>query len=763
MNNIDELLKQMSKSKPVDFPFNDREIKSIFEKIDIEKKPFFIRYKGILAMSILATIVLIFISSIIWNSDKPNEQKQSQIIQQIQDKSNKIVSNEINSISKSPMMNSKVNKNSDFAIRKNENNGIHFETNLKSENTKKEELSSNNHIETENSKKEDLSSDYQIETEKVNLTFNFAPDTTQKDDLDSIDVLILNEEELNSINIKKVDCGYLFMTESSYPDYNIKNLDEILSLGYPKKGIARMIHLVNDSDKIQLSIIKNPDWSMDETPGIFPVLLNLHQGNGGRTMFISTSFGSNITKIPYIVPNNIIITGKLLNDIRKKIEPETEISSIKVYYNKIENKDLKFSVPIFLKVKSGIRTNYIMVTYLATENLIKLLPKRYKRENYDSKLNNLQLNSDLNKIRNQFQNSIAGLGDICDKLNSTKQNNSIEQSKEIKQISSIEKINLTSEEAEKVGIHFNGDTISCLFEDYINKDIIPSQGIEMISNMYGYDTTKAFILLKSNPSMFKYPNDDEHKINIMPTKYDGWDYNVWSEKAAIGIIYNTTRKVNGNTYSSTNLQISQSPLLKSDSSLNEYLEFDKIVKQDSTGKYKPIVNNLLPINISWEQILGKDTIFHQADFWYYIDKKFASNLPERYKIPILKELDIISKVDDGSLTPEDACKGLDGEVSYFGICKPLNNIANEIFIYPNPLTNNNLNLKFMLRNENYLAIELYNYDGKYLATLKDFTIFNKGMNNLSFELPDKIGAGVYFITLSDNRGNKAIEKFIKVK
>lgn len=763
MNNIDELLKQMSKSKPVDFPFNDSEIKSIFEKLDIEKKPFFIRYKGILTMGILATIVLIFISSIIWNADKPIEHKQSLVNQQIQDKSNKIESNEINSISKSQMMNSKANKNSDLAIRKNEINGISFATNLKSENTKIEELSSDNQIKSENTKKEELSLNTQIETEKVNLTFNFAPDTTKKDDLDSIDVLILNEDELNSINIKKVDCGYLFLTESTYPDFNTKNLNEILSLGYPQRGLVRNIHLVNDSDKIQLSIIKNPDWSMGETPGIFPAYLNLHRGNGGKTMFISTSFGSCITKIPYIVPNNKIITGKLLNDIRKKIGPETEISSIKVYFNKNENKDLKFSVPIFLKIKSDMRTNYIMVTYLATENLMKLLPNRYKRDNYDSKLNNLQLNSDLKKIQNLFQNSIAELGNICDKFKPTQLNTEKEQSEDIKQISGIEKINLTAEEAEKVGIHFSGDTISCMFEDYINKDIIPSQGIEMISNIYGYDTTKSFLLLKSNPSIFKYPNADEHKINIKPTKYDSWDYNVWSEKAAIGIIYKTTRRFNGNTYNSTNLKISQSPLLKADSSLNEYLEFDKIVKQDSTGKYKPIVNNLLPINISWEQIMGKDTIFHQADFWYYINKKFAANLPDRYKIPILKELDIISKVDDGSLTPEDACKGLDGEVSYFGICKPLNNITNDIFIYPNPLINNNLNLKFTLRNENYLAIELYNYDGKYLATLKDFTIFNKGINNLNFELPDKIGAGVYFITLSDNRGNKAIEKFIKVK
>ncbi|MDT3740950.1 MAG: T9SS type A sorting domain-containing protein [Candidatus Kapabacteria bacterium] len=606
-----------------------------------------------------------------------------------------------------------------------------------------------------------------LDTNKVksinnNITIDYTTKDTEKVDIDSIEVLVLTDDELEKINIKKVDCGYLFLTELVFPDLT-NNISGLESYGYPKQGLARAVYLVTDSFRFQLDYLKNPNWEMTKSLGIFPVGLNLYRADSNKQSYLASSFGYGLFKTPKIIHNNQIISGRLLSDLRKIFDRREIVNSIKIYFNKQENENLKASIPIFLKVNSDISSGYIILKYLATRNFISLLPKRYKFDNYNHLFSHQLEYFDANEINNQFHNAVFELGNACKHNSLVKSNLQNKEPKEIKQIAGIEKLFLTTKEAEKIGISKNGDTLSTLFEDYINKDDIPFGGLEMISKMYNYDTTKQNILFKSNPYIIINNFQGERGIKIQPNIYTGWDYSIWSDIAAVGMMYQSVKIAKGVQASTVVIsQISQSPLLKADSINDGYIEIDNIVKRDSMGNYKPLLWNLLPVRIEWKEYEGSDTISNNVDFWFYISRKFAELLPDRYKIPILKELDIISRVEDGLISPDDACKELKGEVSYLGVCKLKNDLFISLNIYPNPVTSNQINIGFSLKAENRLKFELYNYDGKFIGTLKDFSDYTLGNIQLNMPLPET-GQGVYFLNISDDKGSSVNEKFIKLK
>jgi hypothetical protein len=718
MKDLDKLFDDISKTEIPPFPLSDTSIRNSLSEIDKNKKFKFVNKKGILIMSILSALIIItlnltFMQNLVNTDDSPRKADYSNSLEAKQ--------------SHSPQDNS----SSDEDL-----------------------LSGSNSYE--------LKSSDNSRTDKTDIRFHYYAKETKKENIDSIDVLVLSDEELERINIKRVDCGYLFLTESIYPTHDPRKFKNINEYGYPKRGMVRMIQLVNDTGVSQVSILRNPDWDMTKSPGIFPEVLRIHNGDGDYIRFSILSFGTSLIKIPKIIPNNSIIGDDIQTELRKKLGPDGEVNSIKVYFDATQNKDLKGAIPVFLRVKYSRTTNYMIVSYLATENFIKMLPERYKRTHHNHLFNDLQEDIDLVKINNQFQKAVSEIGNVCEKSPASNESLKNKEANEIQQIAGIEKLILTFEEAEKIGINRSGDRLSCNFEDYVNRENIPPGGLEMVSEMYGYDTTKSNLLLKSKPYLNMFDRDER---NIMgePETYTGWDYEVWSEKAVVCITYQSIKIKDGEKSHTTIVtRISQSPLLKSDSTFGGYIDMENIIKLDSLGKYKPLYWKLIPVHFSWEEYENGDTIQNQVDFWYHVSEKFAQLLPERYRTPILNELDIISQVEDGSLSPDNACEALKGEISYLGICKLYNELFKSISLYPNPMTDDVLQIRFSLKANCKLKFELYNYDGKYIATLKDFANYTKGNNQISLQISNS-EQSVYFIKISDDKGNSAIEKLIKFK
>ena len=816
MKDLDKLFDDISKTELPEFPFNDSEIRKSLTNIDKQKKINIFNKRGVIVMSI-SSILIVFVSLMLMQNTE-NQKSINQVDAKIKSESNinktENIENEIKDFSLESGENKhRINSTNpdEFASNDNSSINIHDITNSPFDNTinidtelskikdashtKHETLTLKQETDKPNNRlrngfnsiekmQNNLTSEEReklnkhlgidpidtniVKNVKGNITIHYNNKDLQKDEIDSVDVLVLSDDELERINVKKVDCGYLFLTESIYPTYNPSHFKDISQYGYPKKGIVRMLQLINDSDKIELSVIRNPDWNMSLSPGIFPECLRMHRGDSSRRTFQTTSFGTSVinsfgsNKILKEINNNQIYTDKLQTDLRKALEPNGKVSSIKVFYNKTENPNINAGVPVFLRVSSEQRTNYIIVTYLATENFMNLLPDRYKRPSHNKSFENLLNNTDLGLIHKQFVDAVAEIKEPCNF--SQPQLLSKPEVKEIKQIAGIEKLTLSFQEAEKIGIFKNGDTISCFMEEYINIDNVPPGGLKMINEVFGYDTTKQHLLLKSTASTIMYNSDENTKgIKVKPVPYTGWNYNIWSVKAAVGVIYQSVMRLNGIISNQVTMtQISQSPFLLSDSTIDAYIDVDKILAKDSLGKYKSLIYNLLPVNYTWDEYNGDDTIRYDVDFWFYVSKEFAELLPERYRSPILNELEIISRVEDGSLAPDDACKALKGDISYLGLCRMNNDILSHLSLYPNPVTDNSLNISLTPKSNCKLKIELYNYEGKYISTLKNFENYSPYKNSIPLSLGD-IGQGVYILYISDEKGNSVTEKFVKIK
>ncbi|MBX3042377.1 MAG: T9SS type A sorting domain-containing protein [Candidatus Kapabacteria bacterium] len=772
MKDLDRLFDDISKTNLPEFPFNDSEIRKTLTNIDKQKKTNIFNKRGVVVMSIFSSILIVFVSLMMI-------QNTTDIVS-----NNEVLSN-FNSIQVAPE--SKINISEQNQVKNIASNDTPKSPRKQIENSEKNDEPNNTNRNGFNSIEKMQKNLTSEEREKLNkhlgidpidtniaknvngnITIHYYKKDLPKDELDSIDVLVLSDDELERINIRKVDCGYLFLTESIYPSYNLNQFKDIPKYMYPDKGIVRMLHLVNDSNKFQLSYLKNPDWDMSLSPGIFPECLRMHRGDSTGTTYSTTSFGTSVinsfgsNKILKDIINNYVYTGKLQSDLRKILGPDGKVSSIKIYYDKTKNPNINAGVPVFLRVNTEERTNYIIVTYLATENFINLLPDRYKRSSHNKSFENLLSNIDQGLIHKQFVDAVAEIKEPCNF--SQPQLLSKPEVKEIKQIAGIEKLTLSFEEAEKIGIFKKGDTISCSMEEYINIDNVPPGGLKMINEVFGYDTTKQHLLLKSTASSIMYNSDENTKgIRVKPVRYSGWDYTIWSEKAALGVIYQSVMSLNGIISNQVTMtQISQSPFLLSDTTNDDYIDVDKILTKDSLGKYKPLIHNLLPVNFHWEEYNGDDTIRYDVDIWFYVSKEFAELLPERYRTPILNELEIISRVEDGSLSPDDACKALKGEISYLGVCKLSNNLLESLNIYPNPLSGDNINISFAPKRNCNLRFELYSHEGKFISTLSESKSYSTYINSLNFNVGN-ISQGIYFISISDDKGNVVNEKFVKVK
>ena len=135
-------------------------------------------------------------------------------------------------------------------------------------------------------------------------------------------------------------------------------------------------------------------------------------------------------------------------------------------------------------------------------------------------------------------------------------------------------------------------------------------------------------------------------------------------------------------------------------------------------------------------------------------------LPERYRTPILRELEIMEQIKRGELPPEMACEALKGEKSYLGICTANNPEIKNLQVYPNPVTEKTIHVKFKLDKKTKLTIALYKPNGEFVDNLNDANReYNADNYWITFQKPN-LENGVYMLSIADDNGNRAIRKII---
>ncbi len=589
-------------------------------------------------------------------------------------------------------------------------------------------------------------------------------DDTDDINKDQIPILRLTEEELKKLDIYLSDEGIKFTVESKFEEHKYSDFDvkDLKDKGYPESMENPIIKIKRYTKDYQIEweLLPYNGWDLNRSTRYMPIgqdyLWRSYDGKFGSFRkdfqqnpliepqswrFVLTSI-RNITKV---YSSNIldIGTSKIEGfDIAKS--EYFDVSYINDQYNTIINSFIP--VYIFNKIKTG--NEHHILWFAPTEELIERLPERYQ----DMILNRYDLIEDNYIVPDDVKLAFEK------KWKKDKEQKDDELDFVPKRIAGIEKLELTWDELKKIGIRIeDGKLVSNGQEWYFTKN--KERGYLKILREKKYPTNidSGIFRIKSMIDTISFELSHEK-----PLKYENWDMKNGAEifPVAITILHNNMGYTDENGQvskfvRSTEYVEDKNPLL------DKYADTDDLLYNGNHG-FQSKLKLLIPVNIKFGEHIVKDSSKYKnatINYWFFATEEFVELLPDRYRIPIMKELKMISNVEEGSMSYEDACSALKGE-SYFGLCTMESENIKNLKIYPNPSFDGEFNLKFDLLKTCKLSFDVYSTDGEKIANIDG--MLHHEMNDLVLvlELGDSISNGVYLLSISTDIGDMITTKII---
>ena len=202
---------------------------------------------------------------------------------------------------------------------------------------------------------------------------------------------------------------------------------------------------------------------------------------------------------------------------------------------------------------------------------------------------------------------------------------------------------------------------------------------------------------------------------------------------------------------------------ESDSNNKKIIDDDLKIREQSlnTSSMRLLTNYLIPVKIMvpyFDNPVTKHKINHTI--WFLPNEEFLNALPDSIGNLLRKELDAIKKVESGEMQPDQACKGLIPEETFFEVCKIASENIKMVDVIPNPVTND-ANLKFILLEDRYVSISIHDQNGNFVKNVLDWEKLNNGEQNYHLDL-NGLPAGTYIINITTDKSEKVVKRFIKI-
>jgi hypothetical protein len=196
--------------------------------------------------------------------------------------------------------------------------------------------------------------------------------------------------------------------------------------------------------------------------------------------------------------------------------------------------------------------------------------------------------------------------------------------------------------------------------------------------------------------------------------------------------------------------------------LDKYADTDDLLYNGNQG-FQSKLKLLIPVNIKFGEHNVKDSSKYKnatINYWFFATEEFVELLPERYRTPIMKELKMITSVENGNMSYEEACSALKGE-SYFGLCNMESENIKNLKIYPNPSYDGKYRVEFDVLNKCSVNYILYSVDGDIIAKINDMNFVSEILGfGLTFDFNKVAGNGVYLFTIISDKGDMITTKII---
>lgn len=820
MKNIDKILENAKNQNIGECPFSDKEIRNFVLGAEIPQINHSPKIKGLKTMSITGLILSVFTGVFLLTTDNsPDTAKHNAAKQAAKAKVTQATQNSNNNSNK-------------FAASDAGNDDLPRQF---ADNTKSTASKADNKID-----------------ENVVL---YLCDTSKADAY--VDFVIPNEEEMKKFHIYKTDCGFTILTLQEYSLYNeaLNNRDEIKNAGYPPTGNCLKFITNNKGYLVDADVVKYENWDMKSSKGIYPYYIGVYQHKVIEryecNRYCKTGMDLNILE-----QNTIIEVGQYqrfnekLHDYFFPNDSDTkklkEVKSIRAYYSSKKTPQYKYYIPVLVKVENkGNYTGYGIILYPTTTNFKNLLPEKYKNiKVYDDGFTKLDKNSDISKISNAVNSTVASSANLCPDIKFMKPFDTTPNP----DLAGLKYLTLDKRTLEKLGVYITDSTIVNTYDQKIDidKKVMTEERLKNLAT-HNYDTSAAkisfierknlynhipkvppadsvlkyyrqyinetrdafntqiywkadtnklkslypnFTFIRDTsklqliiPEMLELLNSDSYKLdttgyifNLLENTVGGWapsptkikfyelldkhnldKYVLAKDK---GLIYGFVIITPLNDISNGFFTIVDG--YHNDKEISKRFEGLEVSLSFKDEKYflHSYPKNIIPIEYKYyeKNRMGGLTEIKYV-FVYYVDYDFTSKLPDKYRIPLEKELELMGKVTRGEIREDEACDLLEGKESFLGLCDEVKSIIQNVKLYPNPTNSKSTALEFNLDEQSVISVNIFGGAGNFSKKLVYDKIFDKGNQKIEINL-EGIPKGMYEIVIIDKNNRKIVRKLI---
>lgn len=327
-------------------------------------------------------------------------------------------------------------------------------------------------------------------------------------------------------------------------------------------------------------------------------------------------------------------------------------------------------------------------------------------------------------------------------------------------IPKIKFINLSLEELKKLNIIYSKGTMNITLE----KKILKNEYNRQTLLKYGYDPDEYNLYRKT----MKFSING---VNSKYVKYSGWDQSQQSPLFPVAVSCNITRNDPKNKLEiDLFLFNNQSPYLEKDNILKN--EIHKIIKEflgKKTDNTKisdfSVINLLIPVKTEFKDFISYKGKLIECNFvyvfWFVPSKELIDLLPTEYAQALIKEFNIVEKINNGEISPSEAKDSQSVNGSYINLDNYRNSVITNAMIYPNPAYND-FNIKFKLNETREISIIIYELTGQLIPQdkytfVKD--IFQPGEHTIAIKF-NNLSRGVYLISISTSKGEQVVQRLV---
>lgn len=166
------------------------------------------------------------------------------------------------------------------------------------------------------------------------------------------------------------------------------------------------------------------------------------------------------------------------------------------------------------------------------------------------------------------------------------------------------------------------------------------------------------------------------------------------------------------------------------------------------------------LGIQWDAVSVNGADTSRVTAWCVPTANLIAALPDRYRVPVMLELDLLKEVERGCLSPAEACQAIPYGKSYVNkeLCDRSKRTIIDVDVYPDP-AHSDATCRIDLRRATTVRIALYRESGSFLGEACQESRLHEGHNELALVLGD-YQPGAYLLMVITADGDRIVRHLV---